>query len=483
MRKTLVVVTLLCLAGARSQAQSSSVLAGADFGLQPDPATPAAPAQFGNPLGQGMGMGPTPYGNGEQPVLRFAGDNAPQNQFTFSLFDDTGYDDNVLGGNINRFGDFYTSVGPRVAFVTARKKVAFNLDYGPRFEIFKRFSGRDAVNQSLNLDFSAEVSPRWQLRARTDASESYYGWVGGTSEQVVAGLGAPGGNTFFVNPNTRTITDFTRVDFAFNKSARTTLDLFVGYSLMNVKLPGGGIIYGNYRGGNAGWSYSYRVSARSSVSATYVYGESRFAGVSSHYANQNLSLSYAYQISARTSVSFFGGPEYTYVNETLLIPVQTIFGLVSLPYPIHKPEWDWSAGFGASKTTNSTTFSLSASHFVSGGGGLLTAVNSNFGSLGISRRLPWNWTGDMRVRYGQNQALSFGGLQSGRFSTFIGGLSLNHKLGERAGLRLNYEHLIQRGNSSNGGLVTAPGFLYANLDRNRGSIGIDWQIGKVHLGH
>jgi len=485
MRKTLPVVFVVLFAGVRSQAQSPAVLAAADLGTQPDPAIPASPAQIGiggNP--QAQGGGPAPFGNGEQPVLRFAGDNGPQNEFTFSLSDDTGYDDNLFGSNIGKVGGFFTSVGPHVSFLTARKHVTFDFSYSPFFEIFKQYSNRDSVNQTLALDVGTEISPRFQLRARESASEFYYGLFGGNGEQVVPGLGPPGGAVpYFINPESRTITSTSRIDLIFNKSARTSIDLFGGYSLMNINYPGAVITYGNFQGGNAGLSYSYRSSARSSFSATYVYGESRFSSVANHYSNQNLSLSYAYQISKTAFISLFGGPEYTYINETLLIPIQTIFGIVKIPYPIHKPEWDWSAGFSVSKTTLGTAFSLSGSRYVSGGGGLLTAVNSNTGSLGISRRLPWNWTGGMSVNYTQFQALSFGGAQSGKYTIAYGNVSLNHKLGERASVRMNYGYTSQRGSSNNVGTALAPGLNYGNLDRNRASVGIDWQIGKVHLGH
>jgi len=186
-------------------------------------------------------------------------------------------------------------------------------------------------------------------------------------------------------------------------------------------------------------------------------------------------LSYAYQLSQSVSISVYGGPEYTYLNETL--PAQTIGGL---PTSIHKPEWDWSAGFSASATTNRTTFFLAGSRAVSSAGGLLAAVNSDFGSLGVSRRLPWNWTGTMTVGYGEYQALKFGGLQNGKITTGVGNISFGHQLGERLTLGLRYNYTQQRGSVSGvAGLAAG----YENLNRNVASIGIDWAIGKYHLGH
>ncbi len=488
MRKALPLVVVLLFAGARSPAQSPPVLAAAEFEAQPDPGIPAAPAQFGiggNPQGGG---GLAPFGNGEQPVLRFAGDTGPQNQFTFNLADNSGYDDDILGTNAAKHGDFFTSVGPRVLFVTSRKRVSFNFDYAPTFQIYKRYSQLDGVNQSLNLDAVATVSPRLQLRVRNVTAETYYGLFTGTSD-AVPGLTTPGGPVpFFVNPETRTITNTDRVDIIFSKSARTSIEAYGSYFLLNVKNVGNVSgaatgVYANFKGYNAGWSYRYQPTPRGNFSLSYSYGKSRFSGASSGYANQTASLSYAYQISGTTSISVFGGPEYTYLNETLLIGVSTPAGVVEVPFGVHKPQWDWSAGLSATTSTKGTGIALSLSRFVGSAGGLLTAVNSNYGSLMISHRLPKSWTGRIMLNYGQNEALSFGGVQSGKYTTGVGNVTLNRDLGERLGLSLTYNYTTQSGSSPIIGTALAPGFTYANLDRNRASVGISWQIAKVHLGH
>jgi hypothetical protein len=187
-----------------------------------------------------------------------------------------------------------------------------------------------------------------------------------------------------------------------------------------------------------------------------------------------LILSYAYQTSKTTSISFFGGPEHTHLNET--IPPQTVGGP---PTYVHESQWDWSAGFSVSKMTNSTTFSLGATHAVSGGGGLLAAVNGTSGWLDISRRLPGNWMGNMRLSYGESRALSFGGLQSGSFTFGMGDISLSHKLGERLSFSVRYNRTQQQGSVP----VIGGGLYYADFDRDLVTIGIGWQIGKVHLGH
>jgi len=479
MRKTLPVVIVLLIACVCSQAQSPVVTAGTDFAAQPDPAMPALP-QIGQPMGQGA-AGPTPFGTGEQPVLRFAGDNAPQNQFIFSLSDDTGYDDNVFGTDSFRKRDFFTDVGPRVTFLTSRKHVTFDLDYAPFFQVYKQYSGYDSVNQSLNLDAAAQISPRFELRVRETAAEFYYGLVGGYGQPVVSGLGPPGGTVpYFVNPDTRSISSRSRVDIIFNKSARTTLDVFGDFSTLNYKnLRGTAGQLFNLEAPNGGFSYSYRVNARGTFSFTYDYGKSVYLKRLNppRYQTQSASLSYAYQFSKTLSASFWGGPEYTQLREILLLPLPPL-GFIAVP--INKPEWDWSAGLSVSRTTPVSTISLMASRYVTSGGGLLTAIDDSMGELRFSRRLTLGWTGNAGLTYSQVQALSFGGLSSGRYNIALAHLGFDHKLGERASLRLNYTGTRQR--HGLGTTIAGTALDYANVDRNRASVGIDWQIGKVHLG-
>jgi len=478
MRKALPVGIALLFAIVNAKAQSSTVAAATDLGFwQPEPAIPGSPAQIGigaNPMAQGAGL--SPFGNGEQPVLRFAGDNGPQNLFTFSLSDDTGYDDNLFGSDQARARDFFTSVGPRVTFVTARQRLTFDFDYAPFFEMYKQYSGRDSVDQSLALDAAAELSPRFQLRVREYGSEFYYGLLGGNGEQVVGGLGPPGvASPYFINPNTRNIMSTSRVDLVFNKSARTSINVFGGFTTLNYKNLGTTGTYPSLEAPSGGLSYSYALTARGKFSATYSYMKSVYTGSLNppRFQTQSVSLSYAYQISNALSVSFFGGPQYTRTRETLVIPFPP-FGFLLIPED--RLEWNWSGGASVQRVTPVSTISLSASKYVSSGGALAAAIDFTSGELAISRRLTLGWTGTAGLHYMQARSLSFGGLPGGSYNIQYGNLGFQHKLTERATVRLNYAGTRQRH-----GLGTT--LAYADLDRNRASVGIDWQIGKAHLGH
>jgi hypothetical protein len=434
------------------------------------------------PQALGAGQGPAPFGSGEQPVLRFAGDNGPQNVLMFDLNDSTGYDNNVYGTNQNTHGDFFTDVGARLSLFAARKHLDLSLDYAPSFFIYKKYSSIDFLNQTLGFSASVELSRRFQLRVRDSASEYSYG-SSGNGPQLVPGIGPPGGAILYsITPGRRTVTNVSRLDLLFTKSERTVIDVFGAYNTLTYS---GG--FHNLQEATGGLSYSYRVTRRGDFSATYTYANSLFQenGTSisslgtqggSRFATQSLILSYAYQILKTTSVSFFGGPERTHVGETLVetIPLPPL-GVAQLFIPIRQSEWDWSEGGGVTTITHNTAVSLTASRAVSNGGGLLTDVNSDFASLGIARRLPHGWQWSTSLNFGLSQALVFGRLPAGNFNTEIGQASLTRKLGEHLSLDIDYEHQRQRVGGGNSLGV-------ANMDRDRASLRFDWVAGKIPFG-
>jgi hypothetical protein len=475
-----VVVTLLFACG-NSKAQFAPFAPTTENG-QPGltgwaAAAPQFPATGQGPFG---GEGPTPFGSGEQPLLRFAGENGPQNVLMFDLNDSTGYDDHVFGTNQSIYGDFFTAVGARLAFFAARKHLTVSLDYDPSFYIYKRDSNADNLNQRLGFSAALELSRRFQLMVRDNAFESYYG-VFGTGQQLVPGQGPPGGAiSYSIYPKSRSVSNTSRLDLLFTKSERTVIDVFGAY---NTLIYSGAL--DNFQGVTGGLSYSYRATRRGAFSATYSYTNSLFQAAlpvsslatsqtGSRFATQSLALSYAYQISKSISVSAFGGPERTHVRETLLESITLPIGTIPLLVPVRQFGWEWSAGGAVMTTTHNTAISLSGVRAVSNGGGLLTAVNSNFGSLRIGRRLPHDWEWSSILSYGLSQALPFGGLPSSSFNSGLGQASLSRTLGEHLSFSLDYQYQRQRASGGSGLVV-------ADLDRNRADVRFDWQVKRIAL--
>ena len=317
---------------------------------------------------------------------------------------------------------------------------------------------------------------------RDSGLEYSYGSFG-NGQQLVSGLGPPGGAILYsINPETRTITNASRVDLVFTKSERTVIDVFGAYNLLDYSTD-----FDNLQGATGGVSYSYRVTRRGAFSATYTYSNSLFQQNSSsaslestqggsRFATQSLLLSYAYQASKTTSVSFYAGPERTHVGETVVLslPLPPL-GVVQVFLPVRRFEWDWSAGGGVTTTTHNTAISLTASRAVSNGGGLLTDVNSDYATLGVARRLPHGWQWSSSLNYGYSQALIFGVLPGASFNTETAQASVRRPLGEHLSLSFDYQHQRQREGSGNS-------LGFADLDRDLASVRFDWDVIKIPFG-
>jgi hypothetical protein len=465
-----------------SKAQFAPLVLPAQYGPRGLAGPAAADPQF-PATGQGAygGQGLAPFGNGEQPLPRFAGESGPQNVLMFNLNDSTGYENHVYATNQGTYGDFFTDAGAELAFFAERKHLSFSMDYLPSFYVYRRDTGADNWNQSLNLSAAFELSQRFELRVRDYGLEYSYGMFG-NGQQLVPGLEPPGGVVSnSINPSSRYINDNSRLDLVFTKSERTMIDVFGGYNIMTFRGTST-----EMQGATGGLSFMYLPSRRGALSATYTYSNSLFEANSSllnagttpmgsRFATQSLNLSYAYRIFKSTSVSLFAGPERTHVRETLveLIPLPP-FGVGQLIIPVDQFEWAWSAGGGVMTTTHNTTLSLMASRAVTNGGGLLTDVTGTFGALAIGRRLPHGWQWSTTLNYGLSQALALGGLQRGSFNTETGMASLSHKLGERLTYSMDYQYQRQRvggGTSIN----------VASLDRSVATIRFGWQVKRVAI--
>jgi hypothetical protein len=284
-------------------------------------------------------------------------------------------------------------------------------------------------------------------------------------------------NPIFVNPETRTTSNISRLDLIFNKSDRTMIDVFGGYTTLTYgnQVANRGA-YNNLQGVTGGLEYRYRVSARGSFSLTYSWDNSHSQFIENSYRSQinSLNLSYAYQISPATTVSFWAGPTYTLLRSSLI--VQGPPGGANQSVPVHRTQWNESFGGTVTRSTRITTISLLVSRETSAGGGFVPAESTTSAALTVSRRLVLGWQATTGLAYGRLQLLSFGGLYSGIYDTEAGSASLSHKLGERASIAFDYTHQRQRSGAGNT-------YRFADLDRNTAGISFNWDIAKVPLGH
>jgi hypothetical protein len=135
------------------------------------PAGRAAPSilQEGD-IPPGSPSGPQTYGNGEKADLNYAGTTSPHNILLLGLNTGSTYDDNVFGNNQQRVGDVEFLFGPSLNLRREGSRLSLGLSYQPHFRIYRNASELNTFDQGLGFGASYQVSSRFSLRGRTNAT-------------------------------------------------------------------------------------------------------------------------------------------------------------------------------------------------------------------------------------------------------------------------------------------------------------------------
>jgi hypothetical protein len=419
--------------------------------------------------------GPTPYGNGEQPTLSYAGETLPRNLLYLSLDSETIYDDNVLNTNKLRKGDVGFGLGPRLATLHRRKHLDFGFDYHPYFMLYHRTPQYNRLDQSLGLDLNYRYSPRLGLRLRDSFSYQTGIYQPRSSEEFIPGLGSPtslNGSVF--TPLARERMNQARLDVIYQKSGRTTFMLFGDLEQRQFKgqAAGGGNLY-DTQGRMGGLDSVYRLTAHTSLGALYLFQRMTFGETSRTIAHSVLP-SFAWQVSPGVALEFFGGPQYARVRDRLrlVIPLGPGVDLI-FTQNLFRTEWHGAGGGSLSKRSDKTAFQISAQRIVTDGGGLLTSVTNSTVNVELRRRLMRRWEAVWGLSATRLDALGARFAHS-RLSNQTASFALEHSLARSLRARLAYNAIRQR--------HSGPALLFADFDANRVSFGLYYQLKKIPLG-
>ncbi len=421
-------------------------------------------------------QGPETFAKGEHRTLEYIGESLPRNIVILSLDDETGYDDNILGSNRTRRGDSFSAFGPRIVFlrkgdVTSRaQRLSFALDYRPYFLLYRRVGRLDTVNQAVHWDAKYQLGPSFALQLRDSFSYQSGMYQPHSNKDFLPQLASPTSlNQSVITPLSRTFQNESRLDAIYRKSTRTSVDLFGAFldrrlshkTISEVPLF-------NARGIDAGLEYSYRLNPTSSLGVLYLFQNLNF-GRQSRTVVQSAFFSAARRLPSDTTLSFFAGPQYTQQRGLSLFPLfktnTTNTGHIGSGGP-----WSGAVGCSLSKQTERTVFQISGQRLVSDGGGFFGASTNFFIDLNLRRRLVGRWDGIWSLDYARTSALGVESSIRGQTAAF----AIERSLTDRLSARLSYNYLLQR----SGGQLP----LFADVDRNRVSLGVFCQLGKIPLG-
>jgi hypothetical protein len=425
-------------------------------GLEAQTALPAAPVP----------AQPSVYGSGVQTPLRYAGEAAPVNQLSLSMGVSTFYDDNVLATNSLRRDDEAVSFDPQLVLSRQSERLNLDFEYSPFFVLYRQFDQYDRLNHNANLNAIFRLSSHFNLGLHGTFSYQNGFFQSLTGPQIMSGVGLPTALSQTILPYTiRTLSNSSGLDLTYVKSQRTSLTLTGGYSQRKFgsQVEASQPLY-NSREVSGGFQYQYRVTEHSSFGFLLLHQDSTYRGGEVFGNNlrfqiESALVSVGSRLSPTVTVTIFGGPEY------VRIIGQSAAGIAGRFQP--------SGGGSITKQVRKTALDLSVRRILSDSGGLYTLVKSTTASFGVRRRLVGRWEASWQggAARADTSLLQF---FSGRTDALTGVFGLDRPLSSGSVFHISYDttHQLSKG--------TLP--ISANFDRNRVTIGIDYQLKAIPLG-
>lgn len=372
----------------------------------------------------------------------------------------TAYSDNVLGATSGTpVSDVSYSVWPTISIDETSSRLHWTLSYAPGFTFYQRVSARNEADQNLSLGLQYRLSPHVTVSARDSFQKSSD--VFNQPDQGLAGAvsgAALGANDSVIAPLADRLSNDGNAGITYQFSANSMIG--ASGTFTNLHYPNPLEVPGLYDAASRGGAafYSYRLSKQHYIGATYQYQEllSYPAGGTNQTQTDGAFLFYTFYPAPTFSLSLFGGPQYysaspQYLSATLL------------PAPVSQ-SWSPAAGASVSWQARRTGVALSYSHSVSGGGGLIGAVELDSANLSVRQQITRNFSASLAGGYANNGVLAVSTLGGHSVS---GSAALQRQVGEHLNFQAGYTRLHQN-----------YGFLAANPDTNREWVAISYQFAR-----
>jgi hypothetical protein len=372
----------------------------------------------------------------------------------------TAYSDNVLGAtSATPVSDLSYSVWPTISLDETTSRLHAALTYAPGFTFYQRTSAYNEADQNLSFDLQYRLSPHVTVSLRDSFQKSSN--VFNQPDQGLAGAvsgSAQEANDSVIAPLADRLDNNGIAGITYQFSANAMIG--ASGTFTNLHYPDPTEVPGLYDAASRGTSafYSYRLSRQNYIGVTYQFQEllSYPAPVTNETQTHGAFLFYTYYPSRRFSFSLFGGPQYYSAG-----PQYAGVGLANVP-----AAQSWSPAGGASLDwqVQHSSVAVSYLHSVSGGGGLIGAVELDSANASVRQRIARNLSASLAGTYANNGVLAVSALGGHSFS---GSASLQRQFGQHVNLQAGYTRLHQ--NYS---------FVEANPDTNREWISISYQFAR-----
>jgi hypothetical protein len=430
-----------------------------------------SPAQPVAAYGQGSGT------NGEdrmQPPPPVSGQSYPttgtsaerSNYLRGGLAFTTAYTDNALGStNGQAISEISYSIAPFVELDETTTRLHMVAMYAPGFTFYQKTSGRNEADQNASIDFQYRLTQHLTFSARDGFQKSSNVFNQPFLGQGTAVSGATQQPNFSViAPIASFLSNSGNVGISWQFAANGMAGASGTFSNLQYSNESevSGLSNSNSQAGSI--FYSRRFSKMHYIGASYQY-QRLIANLNegqSETQTQAILLFYTLYASPRLSLSFFGGPQH---SDTVQPPIP--------PSQIAVPEArSWTPAYGVSMgwQGQKTSLALSYSHIISGGGGLMGAVQMSSVGASLGQQFTSRLNGSIGFGYTKNDVLGSALAASSNGRSFSGTASLQQQLGQHLNMQLGYTRLHQD--------YTGVAVLAANPDTNREFVSLSYQFSR-----
>lgn len=374
-----------------------------------------------------------------QPYPTAVGSGDRSNYVRAGMSFTSAYTDNAVGSAAGHpVSDLSYSVFPTIALDETTSRMHTVLTYAPGFTFYQRTSGLNQADQNASIHFEYRLSPHVTFSAQ-DAFQKTSNVFNqpdlGSAAAVSGGAGAP--NFSVIAPSADQLNNSGNAGATYQFARNGMIGGSGTFSNLHFSNPTqvAGLSDASTQGGSA--FYSLRISKKHYMGASYQYQRlvSYPAAGLSETQTHTMFVFYTLYPTTRFSISFFGGPQH---SDTVQPPIPPL----SLQFPEARA-WTPAAGASLSWQGRLTTYSMSYSHVIAGGGGLIGAVKMDNASAALRQQIRKTLSGSLAGSYVQNNILGtqISGANNGH--TIMGTVSLQQQMGEHLSVQLGYTRLHQ----------------------------------------
>jgi hypothetical protein len=378
----------------------------------------------------------------------------------------TAYTDNALGSTGGKpVSDVSYSVGPTLALDETRSRLHFTLTYAPGFTFYQRTSSRNEQDQNVSFSLQYRLSPHVTFVAQDGflKTSNVLNQQNLSPEGAVFG-GAQQPNFSVIPPVANLLSNYGNVGITYQFGPNGMVGASGSFTNLHYPNPAQvpGLFDSNSQAGSA--FYSFRFSKMNYIGVNYQYQRliaNPTFGQSETQTHAPL-LFYTLYAASTFSISFFGGPQY---SDTIVPPQPP---LVVKPTTVR--QWTPAAGASLNWQARLSNAAVSYSRVVSGGGGLIGAVQMNSATASFRQQITRYLSGSVSGSYTQNQVLATSLAAGNNGHSVSGTASLQQQLGSHFNLQLGYTRLHQK--------YSNVAVLAATPDTNREFVSISYQFSR-----